>query len=360
MKIPKPDRDVTVRKPTQKDIAKLAGVSQPLVSLVLNEASAPVAREARQRVLDAAQKLGYPLQGRRKKSRSRKLLAYIRPAVVDRSNMVSRGVFDAYDHFYDQIQNILVEKAYAAGYEMIVRPYARPVEVTHWLIEWGVEGVFYHSSDETLARWIAARYPMVHINRHIGIQADSVLSNHEEIVLQAISHLRRNGHERIALLSQSRTDMAVRERNRTYLAYMREHRLPCYEEWMKEPDLNRIADYLSGRPSNGPTALILGDFHALYLQDRLRKAGLSLPEDLSMVGIDNIIASNFANPRLTSMDLQIEEIINAALAVMTTRIANPSGTTHKVEVSPLLVARESVFRRENAALPLHPAGRGAS
>ena len=342
------------QKPTQKDIAKLAGVSQPLVSLVLSEASAPVAKEARERVLEAARQLGYPpLRGRRKKShRSRKLLAYIRPS-VERSNQTDYRLLDSYDDFFNQIQNLLVEHAYAAGYEMIVRPYARPVEVTHWLIEWGVEGVFWHSNDELLAQWISARYPTVQINRHFRINADSVLSNQEEIVMQAIHHLRGHGHERIALLSQSRTDTAVRERNRTYLAYVREHGLPCYEQWMCEEDLDKIADYLATRPSDGPTALILGDLQALHIQGRLRKAGLSLPEELSMVGIDNISAAEFSNPRLTSIDLQLQEVINAAMSVMASRIENASGATQKIEVSPRLVVRDSVFRREGAATLHH-------
>jgi LacI family transcriptional regulator len=341
------------RKPTQKDVARLAGVSQPLVSLVLSEAAAPVAKEARERVLEAARQLGYPLlRGRRKNSRrSRRLLAYIRPS-VERLNQDDHRIFDSYDHFYDQIQNLLVEQAYAAECEMIVRPYTRPVEVTHWLIEWGVEGVFWHSNDETLAQWISERYPTVQINRHLKIQADSVLSNQEEIVLQAIHHLRQQGHQRIALLSMDRTDTAVRERNRTYLAAMREQGLPCYDALLREPDLDKIAAYLGTRPTDGPTALILGDFHALQMQARLHRAGLSLPEEMSMVGIDNISAAEFANPRLTSVDLQLREVINAAMSVMTSRLGNAPGATRKIEVSPRLVVRDSVFRREGKPAPL--------
>jgi len=331
------------KKATQKDIARRVGVSQSLVSLVLSEASAPVAVETREHVLAAAQDLGYPLGRRQKTFRGRQLLAYIRP-LIERKQNFDDQLLDSHDHFYDAIQNCLVEKAYAAGFEMIVRPYARPDEVTHWLLEWGVEGVIWHSEDTSLAEWITARYPMVQVNRHSGIPADSVLPNQEEIVRLAFNHLRRNGHDRIALLSQARTDTAVRERNQAYLACMKEHHLPAFDQWMHLNDLDQIADLLLARDPSGPTALILGDMQALYLQNKLRTAGFVLPADLSMVGIDNISASGFSHPRLTSIDLQMKEIADAVVSAMRARLNRTSGAMNKIEVSPRLIQRESVFR----------------
>ncbi len=339
------------KKATQKDIARKAGVSQSLVSLVLSETSAPVAAETREHILETARELLYPLRRRQKKSRGRRLLAYIRPA-VDRGNPYDGSLLDSYDHFYNEIQNHLVEKAYASDFEMIVRPYTRPVEITHWLIEWGVEGVIWHSQDATLAEWIAARYPTVQVNRHSGIPADSVLPNQEEIIRQAMNHLRQNGHDRIALLSQGRTDTAVKERNQTYRSCMKEHNLPTFEEWIDLTDLDEIVDRLAGRDPSGPTALVLGDMQALCLQSKLRKAGFILPDDLSMVGIDNVSASEFSNPRLTSVDLQAGEIANAVVSAIRARLDGTSGLMKKIEVSPRLVERESVFRKQGARTSL--------
>lgn len=343
-------------KATQNDVAKLAGVSQSLVSLVLSESEAPVADETREQILEAAQKLGYPRRSRRKKSRGRKLLAYIRPS-VDRERALDGEVLDSYDQFYNQIQNYLVEQAYLADFEMIVRPYTRPVEVTHWLIEWGVAGVFWHSNDLSLAAWVAERYPTVQINRHLKIAADSVLPNQEEIVMQAINHLRQNGHRRIALISQGRTDTTCHERAQAYLTCMRQDQERGYETWMNEKDLDKIADLLIEKHPDGPTALILGDMQALYLQNKLRRAGFSLPDDLSMVGIDNISAAEFSNPRLTSIDLQVAEIVKAAVSAMASRLEGVSGSRRKVEVSPRLVSRDSVAARERAVIGPSTTGR---
>jgi LacI family transcriptional regulator len=328
------------RNPTQNDVAKAAGVSQSLVSLVLGESSAPVAKETRQRILDAAHRLGFISKTKRRKSSERKLLAYIRPALESRSQE-HQGIHDSYIQFYNHIQNSLVEQTYAAGYELIVRPYSQPADLTHWLIEWGVDGVFWHSSDESLARWIAARFTMIQINRHLRIAADSVVPDQEGIVLVALDHLRQLGHRRIALISHSRNDSATRARNRTYLEYMRQNGLAPFERWIAEDDIEKIIGMLAERSPQNPSALIVGDYSALVIQQKLRQIGFSLPKDLNIVGIDNVSASDFSNPRLTSVDIQIEEITRVSLSLMISRFSHTVDAFQKIEVSPRLVVRDS-------------------
>ena len=331
---------MSTRKPTQCDLAKAAGVSQSLVSLVMGESSAPVAKETRQRILDAAKRIGFASKVKRRKTRESKLLAYIRPSLEIRG-LEHQDIQNSYIQFYNHIQNSLVEQSYAAGYELIVRPYSQPADLTHWLIEWGVDGVFWHSRDESLARWIASRFTMVQINRHLRIPADSVVPDQEGIVLVALNHLRQLGHKRIALLSFSRNDDVTRLRSRTYLEYMRENRLASFEDWIAEGDLDKIIRMLAERSPQNPTALIVGDYSALLIQQKLRQMGFSLPEDLSIVGIDNVSATEFSNPRMTSVDIQIEEITRVSLSLMISRINNTVDSFQKIEVSPRLVVRDS-------------------
>lgn len=329
------------RKPTQNDVAKAAGVSQSLVSLVLGESGAPVSKETRMRILDAAQRIGFTSKTRRKKSRDRKLLAYIRPALESEQHENS-NIHNSYIQFYNHIQNSLVEQTYAAGYELIVRPYSQPADLTHWLIEWGVDGVFLHSGDESLAKWIASRFTMIQINRHLRVNADSVVPDQEDIVLTALNHLRQFGHERIALISHARADFATKLRNRAYMEYTRVNKLPCFEDWIAEDSIEKIVSMLAERSPGGPTALVLGDYSALLIQDKLQQIGFSLPQDLSLVGIDNISASQFSSPRLTSVDIQIEEITHAALTQITSRLEEPGSAFQKIEIRPKLFVRDSV------------------
>jgi LacI family transcriptional regulator len=329
------------RKPTQNDVAKAAGVSQSLVSLVLGESGAPVSKETRMRILDAAQRIGFCAKTRRRKGRNRKLLAYIRPA-LESEQPENRNIHDSYIQFYNHIQNSLVEQTYTAGYELIVRPYSLPADLTHWLIEWGVDGVFLHSSDESLAKWIASRFTMIQINRHLRVNADSVVPDQEDIVLTALNHLRQFGHERIALISHARADFATKLRNRAYMEYTRVNKLPCFEDWIAEDSIDKIVDMLAVKSPQAPTALIVGDYSALLIQDKLQRIGFSLPKDLSIVGIDNISASQFSSPRLTSVDIQIEEITHASLSQMIFRLQDPDTAFQKIEIRPKLIVRDSV------------------
>jgi LacI family transcriptional regulator len=329
------------RKTTQNDVAKAAGVSQTLVSLVLGESGAPVSKETRMRILDAAQRIGFCAKTRRRKGRNRKLLAYIRPA-LETEQPENRNIHDSYIQFYNHIQNSLVEQTYAAGYELIVRPYSQPADLTHWLIEWGVDGVFLHSSDESLAKWIAPRFTMIQINRHLRVNADSVVPDQEDIVLTALNHLRQFGHERIALISHARADFATKLRNRAYMEYTRVNKLPCFEDWIAEDSIDKIVDMLAVKSPQTPTALVVGDYSALLIQDKLQRIGFCLPKDMSIVGIDNISASQFSSPRLTSVDIQIEEIIHASLSQMKFRLEGQIGAFQKIEIRPKLIVRESV------------------
>lgn len=326
---------------TSSDVAKAADVSRELVSLVFSECSAPVSQTTRTRIFDTAKKLEYVPRKKVSMPRQR-LLAYIRP-VVKRGHHEEHHIYDAYEQFYDHIQNSLVEKVYAAGCSLVVRPYEDPVELTHWMIEWGVVGVMWHySHDEALAQWIAARYPMVQINRGSRVAADAVLANQEDIVVFAMDHLRELGHRRVALISGSTGDSNIKKRNRAYFEYTARHGLSCYRELTGDMNLDRLVEVFSSPSDDRPTAVILGDHTALLLQKRLIEAGLSLPRDLSMVGIDNISASHYSYPPLTSIDVRQSDIAEIALSLLVERIEEPALAVRKVEVTPQLVARGSV------------------
>ena len=183
---------------------------------------------------------------------------------------------------------------------------------------------------------------MIQINRHLRVNADSVVPDQEDIVLTALNHLRQFGHERIALISHARADFATKLRNRAYMEYTRVNKLPCFEEWIAEDSIDKIVAMLAERSPGDPTALVVGDYSALLIQDKLQRIGFSLPQDLSVVGIDNISASEFSSPRLTSVDIQIEEITHASLSQMIFRLEEPGSAFQKIEIRPKLVVRESV------------------
>lgn len=335
------------RKPTQRDVALAANVSQSLVSLVLNHVETEASEATRIRILETAKRLGYvarkkhvyePKRGRRA-GKQGKLLAYI-PQTVTREVPMDASIYDGYEEFYQRFQSAIAEAAHLNGFALMVRPYTNPTELTSWLIEWGVDAVILHSSDRKLSEWISKRYPMVQINRRNVAEADVVMPNQEEMVTLPLEHLHQHGHERIAFLSAPRDNEIHRRRRQAYLEWTESRKLPAYPEFLA-CDGQSLTTLLEMK-ENRPTAVIAGDPLALNLQKEAIKRGFALPEDLSIVGIDNISADLFATPPLTSIDVRATEITRIALSLLAERLKEPTLAFQKVEITPKLIVRESV------------------
>ncbi|HWL52747.1 MAG TPA: LacI family DNA-binding transcriptional regulator [Chthoniobacteraceae bacterium] len=340
-------------KPTQKDVAKAAEVSQTLVSLVLSGAPVDVAEATRAQILKAARDLGYATKKKRTTPPRQRVLAYIRP-VVERGHHEEHWIYDSYDQYYDRIQNYLLEAAYQAGYALIVRPYEKTHELTQWLMEWGVDGVVWHGHG-TLAQWIAERYPMVQINRHTVMEADAVSTNQEEMVRVPLNYLRSLGHERILFLERAQATNTLREtRIRIYREYLREHGLLEWEALWRTSGgfedslsgttglLEKLKSFAATDRNLLPTAILTGDHGALYHMKHLARCGVDIPEQISFVGIDNISASALSHPALTTLDNCLDEMAQTAISLLIERIQHPGSAFKKLFITPRLIVRESV------------------
>ncbi len=333
-------------RPTQKDVAAAAEVSQSLVSQVLNHRAVDVSEATRQRILTAARRLGYlprkesdpvgiPEPARRNTG---PLIAYV-PQTVLRPPGHEEAVFDAYEEYYNRFQNRLVTLAHQKGVSLLVRPYVDQSELTSWLLEWGVDGVVLHASDRNLCEWISKRYPMVQISRRYLPETDAVMSSQEEVISLAMKHLYDLGHRRIALFSNNHHNDTMTRRHDAYHDYVTQAELENFLFFDQTP--REIIATLDRLGEKAPTAVIAGDPTALALQKEMLRMGRQLPEELSVVGIDNISADALADPPLTSIDFRAEDIMRVALSLLLNRLKEPTLAFQRVEISPRLVVRES-------------------
>ncbi len=336
-------------KITQKDIALAADVSQAVVSLVLSGGDIQIAEATRTRILETAAELGYAPRQRNAKMKAvsgNRTLAYIRP-VVTREDGNEEWICRAYDEFYDQIQNHLVAAAYQKGCAVLVRPYADPKELTRWITEWGVDGVFAHFFDDELLRWIAVRHPTVQIDRGVAANADAVFSDQEQAIVMAVNHLYSRGHRKIVYIPKTPlTDYLSKLRTWAYRERLNSLGLPVYEEFLNRNPAeisDQLLDLIGGNSTDSPTAIIAGDFPCLQLIKTAISRGFSLPNDFSIVGIDNVSAGVFSHPSLTSIDHRYKDCADAAISLMLERIRDPKAAYRKVAIVPQLVVRESVM-----------------
>lgn len=343
-------KNMPLRKPkvTQGLIAKEAGVSQTLVSLVLNNASSPerVADETRKRILETARALGYQIKG---SGLRKKTLALILP-MVSRAERLDTAIYASIEDFYARTQKFVTEAAYRKGYSLIVRFCDQPAELTHWLTEWEVDGVLWNASDEKLLEWISQRFPTAQLHFGEGsAPIDLVTANQEEIPSLALDFLHKRGHRRICFVPGVAWGRVTEIRAAACRQRAKALGVTVYDQFLKESDVASSWDILSDclrlmeLPASGrPTAFVLGDPAALPLARELQKRGFAIPKDVSIMGIDNLSAGNWYNPPLTSIDVCQREVSEAAVAMVVARIANPDQRCQKVFISPEVVERESV------------------
>ncbi len=344
------------KRVTQKAVAEKANVSQALVSLVLSGGVVDVAEGTRRQILAAAEELGYRGRVKPVASARQRVLAYMRP-VVTRGHHEESWIYEAYDQYYDEIQNRLLEAAYLRNYSLIVRPYRDAEEARQWLSDWGVDGVIWHGEgDSDFVHWIAERYPMVQVWRDTVIDGDGVGSNQMESVIIPMNHLRECGHTRILYAAAyPATDSLRKVRERAYRNYLEEHNLPHWKSlvpqelwalWERpapfECRAEALANLLTENHPERPTAMVDGDHSTLYYIRYLTARGFRLPKEMSFIGIDNVSASHFSQPRLTSIDNQIPAIAETAVSLLLDRIRTPKAPFKKVYLTPRLELRDSV------------------
>lgn len=333
--------------PTIRDVARAANVGQATVSRVLNS-SGYVKPETRERVLQAAKELGFtPNQVAR--SLVRKRTATVGLVIPDITNpffpAVTRGVEDA---------------ASEAGFTVFLcntdnDPVMEAQDVKK-LRERMVDGLIFvgttdrHDLVETL---ITEGVPVVITDRQlVDLDVDTVLVDNALGALAACRHLVELGHTRIAHAAGHSLTRTGRDRCAGYRMALEEAGLPYDEALVASGDFTlqsgyRVAQILLGR-SPRPTAIFAAnDLMAMGVLRAVFEAGLSVPDDLSVVGFDDIQLAGLVKPGLTTVRQPAYEMGRTAMNMLLERItgsAMDGGRNHTFQ--PELVLRGTTRRRD--------------
>jgi DNA-binding LacI/PurR family transcriptional regulator len=290
-------------RPSQLDIAREAGVSPATVSRVLNN-SAPVEESVRARVLAAAAAVGYQAQR-----------SHI--PVPQRHNPIALLIPDILNPYFTEVARGVQDEASADGYLSLLLDTAenpeREQEFLRMLASQPVRGIVACGSRIPRQELIAAcgqiKTPMVVLNRCLGLpNVACILVDLENATYRAVRHLLELQHTRIAFLpgpSQSETSQARRRGIEMALA---DAGLSLRAEWCipSFPDVDggfqAMSALLAQPPQNRPTAVIThNDLMALGVLHAVRSHRLHVPEDISVIGIDDIPMAGHANPPLTTL-----------------------------------------------------------
>ncbi|CAM4043135.1 LacI family DNA-binding transcriptional regulator [Helcobacillus massiliensis] len=335
-----------VRPPGMVDVAKLAGVSHQTVSRVLN-APNMVRASTREKVEQAIAELGY----------QRNLAA--RTLATHRSRLI--GVIVANSDFHGPAETALSVQsaAHESGYAAIqaaVRS-ADPKElgsVVSMLLNHSVEGIVVIAPQEQLVRELqrtAARVPMV-------VVADSprpLDGMHEVCVDQrdgarkAVEHLIATGHRTIAHIAGPPTWLDATQRRRSWLETLAKHGLPPATEhtgdWSAQAGYEAAA-LLITEGALPEAVFCANDLIAIGVAAGLKDAGISIPEDISIVGFDDIPSAPYQRPALTTVRQPFKELGRACMEVLSAGIEGVEPGPRRT-ISATLVQRSSVQVHRN-------------
>ncbi len=320
-----------------EDVAREAGVSRALVSLVMRERP-NVSEERRGRVLAAAARLGYRpnAMARGLASRSSRTIGVI--------------LDDLRNPFFAEIAGGVEEMASELGYQLLLgtggRLPKRERSALSALLEYRVDGLILVSPRMAPAQIIAAaaEVPLVLVGRTVrGADADSVLIDETHGTELALDHLFGLGHERIAHVDGGRAPGGPQRRT-AYTRWMRMRRLGRHArviggDFTEEAGASAARALLSA--GELPTAVFAAnDMVAAGLLGGLDRAGIEVPGQVSIVGYDNISIAHLAHVSLTTIDQPRQAMGRMALELLLDRReSRREGVVRLIE--PTLVVRST-------------------
>jgi DNA-binding LacI/PurR family transcriptional regulator len=196
--------------------------------------------------------------------------------------------------------------------------------------------------------------PKVFINHRAKLTAESggvccVGYDNEDGIEQAVRHLAALGHERIAYIGGTPNDRDAIEREAGFRAAMKSLSLKVTDRWIRPGDFalsseagQTQTDYLMAEGADRPTAIVCASDGIAYgALTSARRAGLRLPEDLSIVGFDNDIASEHVIPPLTTLNHSGWDLGQRAGAELLRLIAGEAPEQSEVALRTRLVVRSS-------------------
>lgn len=327
---------------TIQAVAAAAGVSKTTVSHVLS-GNRPVSAATRRRVEKVMDELGFTPN------------FFAQALNHNRSNSIALIAQDITNPFYPALARGL--QAAVSGQDQVVMLFdagATNDSLTHAFVTDAIQrradGVVVAVSDvdDDITRLLEAEIPVVAVGSGASsLPIDWVTADDERIAGDAVMHLHLLGHRRIATIAGPLTHTPGKPRNIGYLRAMQDLDLPVeptfieHGEWTRESGFQAMRRLIarSDRPS---AVFCANDLMAIGALDAAHQAGLSVPEDIAIVGVDDIDAASLVRPALTTVRIPAEEIGRAAGELLLHRIAEGMTSTHRhVLVQHKLITRES-------------------
>jgi LacI family transcriptional regulator len=344
---------VALKRPTIKDVARQAGCSLSTVSLVINT-SGYVSEETRKRVLKVVRELGYhPTRSARGlASRTSGNIGFI----------LREDHFSQAEPFYTKIflgaEFAAREHHYYILLTTVGNRFNERTDTPRFLLERNVDGLIIAGKVNLRLVDSFERFgvPIMLVDFQVkGKRFSSVVIDNRGGARAAVTHLLDLGHKNIGFVGGDIEHPSLSERFEGYQETLRDHGLEVQQAFIeiRERD-TRIANGAESMKrllahARHPTAVFaVNDAMAIGCMRQIKEAGLRTPEDVAVVGFDDIEMSALVEPRLTTVHVHKEELGRLGLERLVEIIDTTSPKILTTLVPVELIERESTLDRERA------------
>lgn len=337
-----------------QDVSRHAGVSPSTVSNVLNGRVDRMKKETLDRVEAAIALLNFRpnTSARQLKTGHTPLIGLLVPSIAN----------PMYGFIAREVETYAQERY---GYRVLIgNTYRDPDKEAAFfsdLMAHGVRGVIIISSlvDEQHFESAGKRGMVIvsydrRATPNVASEIDHITVNNFEAARMATTHLIDSGHRRLAFATASGMTMSRRDKIEGFLAAAQSAGSGVRAQVLDGGQLNEYGDSVmseSGRAlasriaadRQRPTAILaVNDLMALGLMSGFRDAGLTVPNDVSIVGMDGLFLSALSNPALTTVQLPVNEMARAMVERVMTRLNDSTTEASEQVFSATLIRRESV------------------
>ena len=332
------------KAPNMRDVAAAAGVSLSTVSLVVNGKTG-VSQFRRDRVLKAIKEIGYFADRHQNAVTDTKVFGLLMESLSEASR--SEG-------FYLRIVSGIEETAYQLGYQVLLhvfRPNIDPIHSIRELMGRDIDGLIVANdgdvTPEVIRKIAEAGVPLVLVENYQNIPIHSVTADNFTAGRIMTEYLIKLGHRRIGAIGGPDKYSSLCDRMRGHRIAMIENGLPLDPCLQPGP--------VSGNPRKGyvqmqqlialpepPTAVFaVSDRAAFGAMEAIKDAGLISPDDISVVGIDDVRDSTFSSPPLTTFSVPKYDLGRTAVLILHNLVLNTGVPPARTVLLGKLLVRQS-------------------
>ncbi|CAM4185741.1 LacI family DNA-binding transcriptional regulator [Palleronia rufa] len=334
------DGRMTDEKVTAQQVAERAGVSQSAVSRAFTP-GASVAPSTAARIHAAAEALGY-----RPNTLARSL-------ITGRSRLIGLVVAYLENYFYPEALEKLSNALQARGYHVLVFMASQQAgnidEILGEILDFQVDGIIMASvslSSDLASRCQKAGVPVVFFNRRQDIDGiSSVTSDNFGGGRQVADFLVAGGHRRFGYIAGWHGASTQRDREAGFLAGLAAHGVALHAREVGNFDgetARQAADAMFHRPDPPDALFVANDHMAFQAMDAIRSgSGLRVPEDVSVVGFDDVPPAAWAAYDLTTIRQRANRMVEETVSTLLAHVDDAGVPPRQVSVDAPLIIRSS-------------------